>query len=128
MALAGCSSDTAKNSPANRGPNSTVTDPGPNTTLRDPGPNPTDAALTTVSGLFTVVKQCARLELDGKLGLRSLQFPRNYTVAASGLTRDGTLLAAPGSRLFVTGRLLAKTGPCGTQFVVESLNSVQAPQ
>ena len=70
---------------------------------------------------------CVRLVLDDNRDTLMLRFRDNYSVDERGLSRDGKLIAAVKSRLFVTGKRTTTDGQCGIVFNVESLNSAQNP-
>ena len=128
VGVAACGSEQAKDAPLDQGPNATTGDPGPNSTVRDPGPNPTDASVQTVSGTLSIVDgNCVRLVLDANQATLMLRFRDDYSVDERGLSLDETVVAAPKSRLFVTGDRTETEGQCGTIFNVESLNSAQNP-
>lgn len=127
LMVGSCSSSTERDANTKQGPNPSTNNPGPNSTASDPGPNPTDAALTTLSGKLNIVGQCAQLVLDAKQASLTLMFAKDYSVGIDGLSFEQQRVAAPGARIFVTGRKSTKPGPCGALFNVTTLNSVQQP-
>ena len=103
-------------------------DPGPQPTTDDPGPNDTSAGPTTVQGVLTIGDDCLTVALpEGPVALEMEGYSVGDDAGQPALVADddGRVLAHSGDTLVVSGRAdPATTDPCGSLFVVESLNSV----